>query len=77
MRQLALYGMTVEKAFTPQLSLKETFTMFLVFNFQKCARVCYYFICTSYLWTLTRGGGGGGWDDYCSCCLQQHKEDVN
>lgn len=26
MRQLALYGMTVEKAFTPQLSLKETFT---------------------------------------------------
>ena len=76
MRQLALYGMTVEKAFTPQLSLKETFTMFLVFNFQKCARVCYYFICTSYLWTLTRGGGGG-WDDYCSCCLQQHKEDVN
>ena len=60
MRQLALYGMTVEKAFTPQLSLKETFTMFLVFNFQKCARVCYDFICTSYLWTLTRGGGGGG-----------------
>ena len=60
MRQLALYGMTVEKAFTPQLSLKETFTMFLVFNFQKCARVCYDFICTSYLWTLTQGGGGGG-----------------
>lgn len=57
MRQLALYGMTVEKAFTPQLSLKETFTMFLVFNFQKCTRVCYYLICTSYLWTLTGWGG--------------------
>ena len=38
MRQLALYGMTVEKAFTPQLSLKETFLHVFGFQFSEMCK---------------------------------------
>ena len=76
MRQLALYGMTVEKAFTPQLSLKETFLHVFGFQFSEmCKSMLLFYL--HFLFMDTNPGWGGGWDDYCSCCLQQHKEDVN